>query len=596
MGGWLSSSTGSSSGQAGDGGDQAGGGGAATTSSSGNAGGRQCAPDLQTVVADDGTLIEVCPSDQGCFDGDCIAACDAVAEHEGNLGCAFSAATPPSTGAGWPGGEAASLLGPCYAAFVANTWSRPAKLSLSYGGQVIDLSPYARIPSGPTPHPTYEPLPAEGVAPGAVAIVFLSHDPQANNSGIPLTCPVAPAIAHTTALSGSGRGSGFRITSDTPISAYALHSYGGAWGFIPSATLLIPESTLATDYVVAAPHDDAINPILAGQLWVNVVGIGPSTSVTITPRSQLPAGPGVPTAPANQPTTVQLSAGETIQWLGMGSDPSGAIIEASQPVAVFAGNTYLRVVGAESVDGGHDASHQQIPPVAALGHEYVGAGVVTRLANLEHETVFYRLVGVVDGTVLEWDPAPPAGAPTVLAAGQAAEFGSKDFFRVRSQGDAHPFMLTQYMSGSVFATVTRQDGTQPRPIGVPLSCGIGDEEWVHVMAPDQFLRRYVFFTDPTFATTNLVLTRRRDESGFHDVAIGCLGVVSDWEDVGHDGDYQVAHVDLIRGNLPQGQCGSSRHEAWSDGAFGLTVWGTDWCASYAYPAGGGFGRINSVTP
>ena len=183
----------------------------------------------------------------------------------------------------------------------------------------------------------------------------------------------------------------------------------------------------------------------------------------------------------------------------------------------------------------------------------------------------------------------------LLSAGQAVEFGTSGFFRVRSQGEDHPFVLTQYMSGGLFSAVTRQDGTQPKPYGTA-GCGLGDEDWVHVMAPAQFLQRYVFFTDPTFATTNLVLTRRRDGAGFHDVAIGCLGVVSGWETVGNDGDYQVAHVDLIRGNVPQGQCGSSRHEAWSDGAFGLTVWGTDWCASYAYPAGGGFRRINSFTP
>lgn len=30
------------------------------------------------------------------------------------------------------------------------------------------------------------------------------------------------------------------------------------------------------------------------------------------------------------------------------------------------------------------------------------------------------------------------------------------------------------------------------------------------------------------------------------------------------------------------------------GAFGITVWGTDYYASYCYPAGGNVGAINNV--
>jgi hypothetical protein len=41
-------------------------------------------------------------------------------------------------------------------------------------------------------------------------------------------------------------------------------------------------------------------------------------------------------------------------------------------------------------------------------------------------------------------------------------------------------------------------------------------------------------------------------------------------------------------------CKTSRHEATSAGAFGVTVGGTDWFASYGYPAGGNIGTINNV--
>lgn len=57
----------------------------------------------------------------------------------------------------------------------------------------------------------------------------------------------------------------------------------------------------------------------------------------------------------------------------------------------------------------------------------------------------------------------------------------------------------------------------------------------------------------------------------------------------------MAHVDLARGGAPVAQCAGSRHEAKSEGPFGVTVWGTDAFASYGYPAVGSVESINDVT-
>jgi len=250
-----------------------------------------------------------------------------------------------------------------------------------------------------------------------VAVIFLSHNPQSNNAGLALTCPVPPAVLEDTAVSTSGRGMAFRLTSDTPITTYDILPYGGARTFLPSASLLLPTSALGTDYHAVAPHDVSDNPVTGGKLWITIVGTQSGT-VTIQPETTLPAGPGLGAAPAGQTTTVSIDAGETVQWLS---------------------------------------------------------------------------------------------------------------------------------------------------------------------------------ADPTYATTNLVITRRQQGGAFHNVTVGCLGVVTGWEPVGQDGEVEVAHVDLIRGMPPVGQCTGSRHEAHSSGPFGITVWGTDWCASYAYPAGASVRAINSVT-
>ena len=44
------------------------------------------------------------------------------------------------------------------------------------------------------------------------------------------------------------------------------------------------------------------------------------------------------------------------------------------------------------------------------------------------------------------------------------------------------------------------------------------------MPPEQYLQQYVFFTDPTYPETNLVVVRARGTDGqFHDVNLDCGG-------------------------------------------------------------------------
>ncbi len=214
------------------------------------------------------------------------------------------------------------------------------------------------------------------------------------------------------------------------------------------------------------------------------------------------------------------------------------------------------------------------------------------MPDLSPEDVPYRIVGAVDGTTLTWDPSAPFGAPTALNAGEVYEFSTKNNFTVTSQDADHPFSFSQYMPGTFGTT---RPGCSASPPFQGLSCGLGDEEWVIQLPPEQFLAHYAFFTDPTYAATNLVITRAAGPGGFKDVEIECLGTVTGWQPVGSGGKYEVAYVDLYRafvGATPA--CATSQHSATSSGAFGITVWGTDYYASYGYPAGGNIGTINDV--
>jgi hypothetical protein len=548
-----------------------------------------CSADLQAIVDDLGNKIQDCPPDQGCAAGVCVPACAAAAASNGGIGCDFFAAEPAFYG----NGTVSTFNGACYAMFLANTWSRPAQITVTRGGQSFSLAQFGRIPSGILPNITYDPIPATGLPPDQVAVLFLSHDPNAKHpQGGPMTCPVTPALAMDAAIQGGGMGTAFHVVVDTPVTAYDILPYGGAKSYLPSASLLYPATAWGTNYYVVAPHADSNG---MGKLWMMLVGAFDGTKVTLGPAMTLLGGGGLPNAPSGVGTVITLDAGQTAQYIGI--DPTSAVLESSQPIGVFAGGTYMLVASATSPGGGGlEAAHQQLAHIKALGSEYVGGGVVSRLKSLAAESVPYRLIGVVDGTMLTWDPGAPGGVPTMLKAGQVAEFETTSLFSVKSQDEMHPFGMTQYMSGNPGPTNSR-DGCGPvPPFPFLTACQLGDEEWVSLVAPKQFLQRYVFFTDPTYATTNLVITRVKGANGFADVTVDCLGSpVTGWQPVGTSGKYEVAHVDLVRGTVPVAQCTGSRQQATSKGQFGVVVWGTDWFASYGYPAGGNIGEINPVT-
>ena len=155
-----------------------------------------------------------------------------------------------------------------------------------------------------------------------------------------------------------------------------------------------------------------------------------------------------------------------------------------------------------------------LPPVRALGSEYVA--VRFRSRSPTEESVPWRIVGVVDGTQLTYEPARPSGAPTAISAQQLVEFNDPGPFVVRSQDADHPFYLASYMTGG-----GHFDGT-------------GDPEFVNVVPPAQYLPRYTFFTDPTYPETNLVVVRVRDPQPARcpTCTLDCAGTLSGWTAVG----------------------------------------------------------------
>jgi len=539
------------------------------TADGGGSGTVACSGDLTHIVdGRTGAVLATCPPEQGCAAGVCVPACQAAAASHGSVGCDYVVPTPVFNG----------LSGtPCFAIFVANNWSKPAKVQVTRDGEAYDVSKFGRIAAAGQAESAWLPVPSDGIPVGQVAVLFMSSK-TGSTSPIQVDCPVAPALVGDPAIRRSGRGPAWHLTTDAPVTTYDILPYGGAKSVLPSAELVLPTSAWGTNYYGVVPSTGT-NP---GQQWGQIVAATDGTTVQVLPSVTLPGGPAgsnVDAAPVGVTTTYTLNAGEVLQWLDT-KEMSGTVLAADKPIAFVGGNGYACYKSATSQGGGCDAAHQQIPPVSAFGSTYVGAAYATRRPDGQPESIMYRLLAAADDTQLTYDPPVP-GAPAVAMAGTTVEIETTSSFVVKSQDDQHPFYVAQLMAGC----------------RVPGNTGDmcpGDEEFVNLVPPAQFLSRYVFFTDPTYPTTTLVITRSRGQGTFHDVSVDCVGPVSGWQPVDAAGSFERATVDLVREGVAAGACSNGPHAASSDGPFGIMVWGTGNAASYAYPAGGNVAPINTV--
>ncbi len=539
-------------------------------------GGGYCSGDLRSILDSQGNVVETCANDQGCAGGKCIAACDAAGASKGSIGCNFRVTTPPLYY-----GTSSGLVGQgCFAVFVANAWSRDAKISLSRQGQSFDATKFGRIAGSGSPQ-AWATVPSNGVPPGKVAVLFLSH--QANSKG-PLgdsmACPVAPAYAaSTTPLDASGtlataKSYGFLIESDTPVTSYDIMPFGGASSYTPSAQLLLPTTAWGTNFVAAiAPVTNNGYAMYGTNQWMHVLASADGTEVSVAPTQSLPGGVGFPAGAKNSVTKYTLNAGDFIQWQNVG-DVTGTVLNSNKPIAVMGGNALFAWSTKTSLLGDccAEATHQSSPPVTALGSEYAPSPIRTRSGVAE--SIGYRIVGAVDGTKLTYDP-PISGAPASLSVGSSGIFETTSAFTVKSQDNAHPFFLAQIISGGATEN-------------------LGDPEYVNVLPPAQFLSQYIFFTDPTYTDTHLALVRVKGAKGFEDVEVGCAGKVTGWKSVGTGGTYEYATLALTSSGSGVGSCANGPQSAKSKAPFGVVVWGFSQAASYGYPAGGNAAGINQV--
>lgn len=536
-----------------------------------------CSIDQHTIVDCHGNVVQTCGDTQACQASTltCIDACSAAVANKAAIGCEYYATFMDQ------------ILGDvCFAAIVTNTWGTPVHIQVDYQGAPLTVADFARIPSGfgastgakdAGPVLNYAPYdPVGGLPAGQVAILFLSGDPNgAVACPVPAAVPTGVMHKNTTTIADA-----FHITTDLPIVAYQINPYGGGYAQTTGASLLLPTSVWDTNYVAVnvSAYDTSSDQDLDPSL--NIVAAADGTVVTMLPIADVDGGGGVPAALAGQPLSFTLNQGQHAQITQPG-ELTGSIVQSNKPVGLMAGQVCERhPIGVQFCDHGE----QMIPPVQALGSEYVGVPYRPRIPT--ELSVSWRIVGTVDGTELTWTPA--VGGPSTLKKGQVVDWDTGTPFHVTSQDSEHPFMIFTYMSGNQL---------------LPGLTGIGDPDFVLDIPPQQYLTRYVFFADPTYPETNLVIVRMKSQADmtYKDVTLDCAGAVGGWTQLG---DYQWTRVDLSTGNFKTvNGCSNGAHQISSDAPFGLWVWG--WGSpltnpvytqdvSYGYPGGMNVQHINRV--
>ncbi len=522
--------------------------------------GSKCSSDLHTVLDCNDNPVTTCTGTDGCDpkSGTCINACAAATANKQSVGCDYYATFMEIYGG----------ASRCFVAFVANTWNSPAKINVELNGATLPIANFARIPQGSGSAITYAAYNAQtGLPPGEVAILFLG-----GSTGPSPACPIASATGATAMLAGTGKGNSFRVTTDVPVVAYEMNPYGGGNAAVTGASLLLPVSAWDTNYIASTA-----SPQTAAPPSINIIAAEDNTQITLLPKVAVTGGGGIPGGAANTQIKFSLNKGQQAQIVQQ-ADLVGSVVQSSAPIGLMAGNPCMNMPqGVTYCDHGE----QMVPPVRALGSEYVSVMYRQRGG----EPAIWRLVGAVDGTTLSYTPSTPVGAPLTINQGQMVEFDTATPFVVKSQDDKHPFLMFEYMAGASYSKLSAQ--------------GTGDPDFAVVVPPQQYMSSYVFMTDPTMPETNLVIVRKKDGKGnFQDVTLDCGGKLTGWAPVG---DYEWTRRDLSTGNFQSvNGCSNGRHDIKSAAPFGLWIWGWGTPAtgtgyvSYAYPGGMNVQPINNV--
>lgn len=487
----------------------------------------RCDPDHPAVpqrCADDGSRwIDQSPCDessgQRCVSGRCGDPCDVPDGAQQYLGCDYWATATPNSQLyrGFP-----------FAVALANPQPYPVTVRIT--GGALDAPREVTL------------------APGAAEAVELPwvRELVQFSPTVPACACERPSMCSNPvpARSALARGGAYQIRATAPVAAYQFNPLtfeartpAGQCvnSYTNDASLLLAQRSLTRRYLVlTAPQFNRFGGFIAV-----VATTGESTAVTV----RLPPRHGVVEAsPEGIVRHDNLTPGDVAVIVGSETgDLSGAVVEASAPVAVFAGHDCTFVPHDRPAC---DHLEEQVLPLETLGRDFV----VSDLRDRDAPTIV-RIVASTADTAVRFEPPSVSGA-RVLGAGEVLDLTATESFRVRA---SRPLMVAQLMTG------LGADGV-----------GAGDPAMVQEVPVQQFRDRYDFFVPSTYTTNFLGVVAPHGATPLLDDG-PLLGEVE------RLGAWDVIHVRVMPGR---------HHLRTAEGVpLGVKVYGTARYTSYMYPGG-----------
>lgn len=379
-----------------------------------------------------------------------------------------------------------------------------------------------------------------------------------------------PAMSITPGAT-TANGTAYRIVTDVPITAYQFQPLDNSNPvFSNDATILFPTHVLGLDYTAITADatlagSDAFSESDANTgAFVSVVATEDGTTVTLFPTAELHPG---------SVTDVVLDRGQALTAISSErgapsfGNLSGSRVVADAPVAVFSGSV---ATSEPSVNASCCADHveHQMLPLTAWGSGYVAAPAAAAQGSGNDASMF-RVTGAADGTVLEYVPIAPEGAPTTIDAYETVAFITDVAFSVHS-ADGDPFAVSQFLLSNQYF-----GGLGGRP---------GDPSMMLLAAVEQFQERYVFLMPQGYTSNYVTVAAPVDAVLTLDgspvpAALTPMGQV--------DGvAFGYAHVSVAAGP----------HVLEGDLPFGIVASGHADDVSYGYVGGSGVAKIAEPPP
>jgi len=234
---------------------------------------------------------------------------------------------------------------------------------------------------------------------------------------------------------------GIQITSDNPVSVYALNSLK----YSADATLVYPYEALGDrTFAMTQGEKDPDGKSRSNAQEMIIVATEDNTEVDITLAAETIGG-----ATAGQTITTSLNAGETYQIQSLG-DLTGTFVDSKcKPVAVFGGNCFTGVPSGASY---RDALYEQNLPSIRYGRRYIIAPYLTRTKSDS-----YKILALADNTEISINTSEGVRTITLnLGEYSFEELPIVDGFGYSIEA-SQPIMLAHFSNSNQYDGVTNSD-------------------------------------------------------------------------------------------------------------------------------------------